>query len=153
TRRMETAGRPSASARPIAAATMSSRVGRLGCPGAGRIQISPGPGARWPPRWGCPAAAGPGGGVGLGGMRWCYAVPLGRYSVSIFCYTVSGMWDTTGRCPPPAARRNSARRQQRQGGPPMTLATFDRQEVHRFAQAFEELFYRGDAATMTSFYT
>ena len=35
----------------------------------------------------------------------------------------------------------------------MALATFDRQEVHRFAQAFEELFYRGDAATMTSFYT
>src|SRR5262245_53507580 len=35
----------------------------------------------------------------------------------------------------------------------MALATFDRQEVHRFAQAFEDLFYRGDAAAMTSFYT
>src|SRR5215467_190457 len=35
----------------------------------------------------------------------------------------------------------------------MALATFDRQEVDRFARAFEELFYRGDAATMTSFYT
>jgi uncharacterized protein (TIGR02246 family) len=35
----------------------------------------------------------------------------------------------------------------------MALATFDRQEVVRFAQAFEELFYRGDAAAMTSFYT
>ena len=35
----------------------------------------------------------------------------------------------------------------------MALTTFDRQEVHRFARAFEELFYRGDAATMTSFYT
>jgi uncharacterized protein (TIGR02246 family) len=35
----------------------------------------------------------------------------------------------------------------------MALATFDRQEVDRFAQAFEELFSRGDAATMTSFYT
>ena len=35
----------------------------------------------------------------------------------------------------------------------MALATFDRQEVDRFAQAFEELFYRGDAVTMTSFYT
>jgi len=35
----------------------------------------------------------------------------------------------------------------------MALTTFDRQEVRRFAQAFEELFYRGDAATMTSFYT
>jgi len=34
----------------------------------------------------------------------------------------------------------------------MALATFDRQEVDRFARAFEELFYRGDAATMTSFY-
>jgi len=35
----------------------------------------------------------------------------------------------------------------------MALTTFDRQEVRRFAQAFEELFYRGDAAAMTSFYT
>jgi uncharacterized protein (TIGR02246 family) len=35
----------------------------------------------------------------------------------------------------------------------MALATFDRQEVDRFARAFEELFYRGDAVTMTSFYT
>ena len=35
----------------------------------------------------------------------------------------------------------------------MALATFDRQEVDRFVQVFEELFYRGDAATMTSFYT
>lgn len=35
----------------------------------------------------------------------------------------------------------------------MPLATFDRQEVDRFARDFEELFYRGDAATMTSFYT
>ena len=35
----------------------------------------------------------------------------------------------------------------------MALATFDRQEFDRFAQAFEELFYRGDAAAMTSFYT
>lgn len=35
----------------------------------------------------------------------------------------------------------------------MSLATFDRQEVHRFAQEFEELFNRGEAATMTSFYT
>jgi uncharacterized protein (TIGR02246 family) len=35
----------------------------------------------------------------------------------------------------------------------MALATFDRQEVDRFARAFEELFYRGDAAAMTSFYT
>ena len=34
----------------------------------------------------------------------------------------------------------------------MALATFDRQEFDRFARAFEELFYRGDAATMTSFY-
>jgi len=35
----------------------------------------------------------------------------------------------------------------------MALTTFDRQEIHRFARAFEDLFYRGDAATMTSFYT
>jgi ketosteroid isomerase-like protein len=35
----------------------------------------------------------------------------------------------------------------------MALATFDRQEAGRFGQAFEELFYRGDAAAMTSFYT
>ena len=35
----------------------------------------------------------------------------------------------------------------------MALAAFDRQEVDRFALAFEELFYRGDAAAMTSFYT
>jgi uncharacterized protein (TIGR02246 family) len=34
----------------------------------------------------------------------------------------------------------------------MALATFDRQEADRFARAFEELFYRGDAASMTSFY-
>jgi len=34
----------------------------------------------------------------------------------------------------------------------MALTTFDRQEFDRFARAFEELFYRGDAATMTSFY-
>jgi len=32
------------------------------------------------------------------------------------------------------------------------LATFGRQEVDRFGRACEELFYRGDAATMTSFY-
>src|SRR5215470_202933 len=30
----------------------------------------------------------------------------------------------------------------------MALTTFDRQEFDRFARAFEELFYRGDAATM-----
>ena len=35
----------------------------------------------------------------------------------------------------------------------MALATFDRQEIDRFARTFEELFDRGDAATMTSFYT
>src|SRR5215831_14557491 len=35
----------------------------------------------------------------------------------------------------------------------MALTTFDRQEVDRFARAFEELLYQGDAATMTSFYT
>ena len=35
----------------------------------------------------------------------------------------------------------------------MALATFDRQEADRFAREFEELFYRGDAAVMTSFYT
>jgi ketosteroid isomerase-like protein len=35
----------------------------------------------------------------------------------------------------------------------MPLATFDRQEVDRFVRDFEELFYRGDAAAMTSFYT
>jgi uncharacterized protein (TIGR02246 family) len=35
----------------------------------------------------------------------------------------------------------------------MALATFNRQEADRFARSFEELFYRGDAATMTSFYT
>jgi uncharacterized protein (TIGR02246 family) len=51
------------------------------------------------------------------------------------------------------AGRTSALRRQRQEGLPMTLATFDRQEVDRFAREFEELFYRGDAATMTSFYT
>lgn len=35
----------------------------------------------------------------------------------------------------------------------MALATFDRQEADRFAREFEDMFYRGDAATMTSFYT
>jgi uncharacterized protein (TIGR02246 family) len=45
------------------------------------------------------------------------------------------------------------KRQQRQEGSPMALATFDRQEVDRFTREFEELFNRGDAATMTSFYT
>jgi ketosteroid isomerase-like protein len=35
----------------------------------------------------------------------------------------------------------------------MALATFDRQEVGWFGQAFEELFYRDDAAAMTSFHT
>jgi uncharacterized protein (TIGR02246 family) len=34
----------------------------------------------------------------------------------------------------------------------MALTTLDRQEVDRFAQAFEELFYRGDAAAMAAFY-
>jgi uncharacterized protein (TIGR02246 family) len=34
----------------------------------------------------------------------------------------------------------------------MALATFDRQEVDRFARAFEELLYRDDAVTMASFY-
>jgi ketosteroid isomerase-like protein len=32
------------------------------------------------------------------------------------------------------------------------LATLDRQEVDRFGRTFEELFYRGDAATMAAFY-
>jgi len=63
--------------------------------------------------------------------------------------------ETAGRCPPsavgPAETAGSATNDK--GGSPMALTTFDRQEVHRFAQAFEELFYRGDAATMTSFYT
>ena len=35
----------------------------------------------------------------------------------------------------------------------MSLATLDKQEIDRFAREFEELFYRGDAATMASFYT
>jgi hypothetical protein len=34
----------------------------------------------------------------------------------------------------------------------MVLATLDRQELDRFARTFEELFYRGDAATMAAFY-
>jgi ketosteroid isomerase-like protein len=32
------------------------------------------------------------------------------------------------------------------------LATLDRQEVDRFGRTFEELVYRGDAATMAAFY-
>src|SRR5690349_8933477 len=63
------------------------------------------------------------------------------------------MHEAASRCPPPMAGRTSALRRQRQEGLPMTLATFDRQEVGRFAREFEELFYRGDAAAMTSFYT
>jgi ketosteroid isomerase-like protein len=47
----------------------------------------------------------------------------------------------------------SALRRQRQEGLPMALATFDRQEADRFAREFEDMFCRGDAATMTSFYT
>ena len=35
----------------------------------------------------------------------------------------------------------------------MALANFDRQEVSNFARMFEDLFYRGDAPAMTSFYT
>jgi uncharacterized protein (TIGR02246 family) len=35
----------------------------------------------------------------------------------------------------------------------MALPTLDRQEVDRFARAFEELFDRGDAATIAAFYT
>jgi len=34
----------------------------------------------------------------------------------------------------------------------MALANFDRQEVSNFARMFEDLFYRGDAPAMTSFY-
>ena len=34
----------------------------------------------------------------------------------------------------------------------MALATLDRQDVDRFARAFEELFDRGDAAAMAGFY-
>jgi uncharacterized protein (TIGR02246 family) len=34
----------------------------------------------------------------------------------------------------------------------MSLMTFDRQEMQRFARTFEELFYRADAATMATFY-
>jgi uncharacterized protein (TIGR02246 family) len=34
----------------------------------------------------------------------------------------------------------------------MALATLDPQELDRFARAFEELFYHGDAATMAGFY-
>ena len=35
----------------------------------------------------------------------------------------------------------------------MALATLDRQEVDRFARAFEQLFDRGDAAAMAAYYT
>jgi uncharacterized protein (TIGR02246 family) len=34
----------------------------------------------------------------------------------------------------------------------MSLKTFDRQELDRFARTFEDLFYRGDAATMAAYY-
>jgi hypothetical protein len=34
----------------------------------------------------------------------------------------------------------------------MVLTTLDRQELDRFSRTFEELFYRGDAATMAAFY-
>lgn len=34
----------------------------------------------------------------------------------------------------------------------MSLMTFDRQELDRFARTFEDLFYRADAATMATFY-
>lgn len=35
----------------------------------------------------------------------------------------------------------------------MSLATFDADTLHGFTRAFETLFYAGDAATMTSYYT
>ena len=35
----------------------------------------------------------------------------------------------------------------------MALANFDRREVSKFGRMFEDLFYRGDAPAMTSFYT
>jgi ketosteroid isomerase-like protein len=34
----------------------------------------------------------------------------------------------------------------------MALTTLDRQELDRFARAFEDLFYQGDAAAMAAFY-
>jgi ketosteroid isomerase-like protein len=34
----------------------------------------------------------------------------------------------------------------------VALATLDQQELDRFARAFEELFYQGDAAAMAAFY-
>ena len=34
----------------------------------------------------------------------------------------------------------------------MALATLDPQELNRFARAYEQLFYRGDGATMAAFY-
>lgn len=34
----------------------------------------------------------------------------------------------------------------------MSLMTFNRQELNRFARTFEDLFYRADAATMATFY-
>lgn len=34
----------------------------------------------------------------------------------------------------------------------MSLMIFDRQELDRFARTFEDLFYRGDAAAMATFY-
>ncbi len=34
-----------------------------------------------------------------------------------------------------------------------TLATFEKQEVERFARSFEALFYQGDFASMASYYT
>ncbi|HEY5989364.1 MAG TPA: hypothetical protein VIV12_23730 [Streptosporangiaceae bacterium] len=33
----------------------------------------------------------------------------------------------------------------------MSLMTFDREELDRFARTFEDLFYRGDAAAMATF--
>jgi hypothetical protein len=49
----------------------------------------------------------------------------------------------------PGRIANTARRSRRI---PIVLATLDRQELDRFARTFEQLFYRGDAATMAAFY-
>src|SRR5215469_10143501 len=63
-------------------------------------------------------------------------------------------WWMTSSCPCwRAAPPRPVSRNERQEQQPVSLATFSPQELQRFTQTFEDLFYAADPAPMTSYYT
>jgi hypothetical protein len=68
---------------------------------------------------------------------------------------ILGLLRQLGVFPPPRLRRHGASRARAAATTrrsTMSLMIFSWQELDRFARTFEDLFYRGDAATTTTFY-